>query len=64
MHVVDIDLDKFLDTVRQTKLIEVLSGTIKDGWVISPIHKYLNERVISKVMFEKIEMGMPQGRLC
>ena len=61
VYVVDMDLEKFFDTVCQSKLIEVLSRTIKDGRVISLIHKYLNAGVINKGVFEKTEMGMPQG---
>ena len=61
VYVVDMDLEKFFDTVCQSKLIEVLSRTIKDGGVISLIHKYLNAGVISKGVFEKTEVGMPQG---
>jgi RNA-directed DNA polymerase len=61
VYVVDMDLEKFFDTVCQSKLIEVLSRTIKDGRVISLIHKYLNAGVISKGMFEKTDIGMPQG---
>lgn len=61
VYVVDMDLEKFFDTVCQSKLIEVLSQTIKDGKVISLIHKYLNAGVISKGMFEKTLVGMPQG---
>ena len=61
VYVVDMDLEKFFDTVCQSKLIEVLSRTIKDGQVISLIHKYLNAGVISKGMFEKPEVGVPQG---
>lgn len=34
-YVVDMDLEKFFDTVCQSKLVEVLSRTIKDGRVIS-----------------------------
>ena len=48
-------------TVCQSKLIEVLSRTIKDGRVISLIHKYLNAGVIANGMFERTEVGMPQG---
>ncbi len=59
--VVDMDLKKFFDTVCQSKLIEVLSRTIKDGRVISLIHKYLNAGVIANGMFERTEIGMPQG---
>ena len=61
VYVVDMDLEKFFDTVSQSKLIEVLSRTIKDGRVISLIHKYLTAGVISRGMFEKTAVGMPQG---
>lgn len=61
VYVVDMDLEKFFDTVCQSKLIEVLSRTIKDGRVISLVHKYLNAGVISRGVFEKTEVGMPQG---
>mgnify|MGYP000612226368 CR=1 FL=1 len=56
-----MDLEKFFDTVSQSKLIEVLSRTIKDGRVISLIHKYLNAGVIADGIFERTEVGMPQG---
>ena len=61
IYVVNMDLEKFFDTVSQSKLIEVLSRTIKDGRVISLIHKYLNAGVIANGMFERTEIGMPQG---
>lgn len=40
IYVVDLDLERFFDTVSHSKLIEILSRTIKDGRVISLIHKY------------------------
>ncbi|MBD5514952.1 MAG: group II intron reverse transcriptase/maturase [Lachnospiraceae bacterium] len=61
VYVVDMDLEKFFDTVCRIKLIEVLSRTIKDGRVISLIHKYLNAGVLVNGMFEKTGIGMPQG---
>ena len=61
VYVVDMDLEKFFDTVCQSKLIEVLSRTIKDGKVISLIHKYLNAGVVANGKFERTEVGMPQG---
>ena len=61
VYVVDMDLEKFFDTVCQSKLIEVLSRTIKDGRVISLIHKYLNAGVLVNGEFERTEIGMPQG---
>lgn len=61
VYVVDMDLEKFFDTVCQSKLIEVLARIIKDGSVISLIHKYLNAGVVREGIFEKTEVGMPQG---
>lgn len=60
-YVVDMDLEKFFDTVCQSKLIEVLSRTIKDGRVISLIHKYLQAGVVVRHKFEDTEIGVPQG---
>jgi len=60
-YAVDMDLDKFFDTVNQSKLVEVLSRTIKDGRVISLIHKYLNAGVVVRNKFEETKEGVPQG---
>lgn len=60
-YVVDMDLEKYFDTVNQSKLIEVLSRTIKDGRVISLIHKYLKAGVVVKHSFEETDVGVPQG---
>jgi group II intron reverse transcriptase/maturase len=60
-YAVDMDLEKFFDTVHRNKLIEVLSRTIKDGRVISLIHKYLNAGVMVNHKFETTETGVPQG---
>lgn len=60
-YVVDMDLEKYFDTVNQSKLIEVLSKTVKDGRVISLIHKYLKAGVVIKHKFEETEIGVPQG---
>lgn len=60
-YAVDLDLEKFFDKVNHSKLIEVLSRTIKDGRVVSLIHKYLNAGVQVGNSFETTEMGVPQG---
>lgn len=60
-YAVDLDLEKFFDKVNHSKLIEVLSRTIKDGRVVSLIHKYLNAGVQVGGNFEPSEMGVPQG---
>jgi len=60
-YAVDMDLEKFFDKVNQSKLIEILSRTVKDGRVISLIHKYLNAGVIVGGKFEPTKLGVPQG---
>jgi len=60
-YVVDMDLEKFFDTVNQSKLIEILSRTIEDERVISLIHKYLNAGVIINGTYEETKVGVPQG---
>lgn len=59
--VVDMDLEKFFDTVCQSKLIQILSETITDGRVVSLIHKYLNAGVMVDGNLEETRVGMPQG---
>ena len=61
VYAVDLDLEKFFDKVNHSKLIEVLSRTIKDGRVVSLIHKYLNAGVQMGGQLEASEAGVPQG---
>ena len=63
-YTVDLDLEKYFDTVNHSRLIQILSQTIKDGRVISLIHKYLNAGVVVKHKFEETTKGVPQGGLC
>ncbi len=58
---VDMDLEKFFDTVNQSKLIQVLSETVKDGRVVSLVHKYLRAGIMVNGMFEESKEGVPQG---
>lgn len=60
-HAVDLDVEKVFDKVNHSKLIEILSRTIKDGRVVSLIHKYLNGGVQVGGSFQASEMGVPQG---
>jgi retron-type reverse transcriptase len=59
--VVDMDLEKYFDTVNHSKLIEVLSRTVKDGRVVSLIHKCLKAGVMVGGKFEATATGTPQG---
>ena len=60
-YVVDLDLERFFDTVNHSRLIDILSRTITDGRVVSLIHKYLSSGVINRGLFEASEDGTPQG---
>ena len=54
-------MKKFFDTVSHSKLIQLLGETIKDGRVISLIHKYLNAGVMVGHKYEDTPEGVPQG---
>ena len=60
-YCIGLDLEKFFDRVNHSKLIEVLSRTVKDGRVVSLIHKYLNAGVIVTHNYEETTEGVPQG---
>lgn len=61
-YAIDLDLEKFFDTVNHSKLVEVLSRTIKDNRLLSLVHKYLNAGVVISNKFEETTLGVPQGR--
>ena len=60
-YVVDMDLEKYFDTVNQSKLIEIIPRAIKDGKVISLIHKHIRAGAIVKHTFKETGVGVPQG---
>ena len=60
-YCIDLDLEKFFDTVNHSKLIQLLGESIRDGRVISLIHKYLNAGVMVGHKYEDTEEGVPQG---
>lgn len=59
--IVDIDLEKFFDTVNQDRLITIIRRTIKDGDVVSLIRKYLSAGVMENGVLKPTEQGTPQG---
>lgn len=59
--IVSIDLERFFDTVYHSRLLEIVSETIKDGGVISLIQKYLKSGVMTGKRYEPREEGTPQG---
>jgi len=59
--IVDIDLEKFFDTVNQDKLITIIGKTIADGDVVSLIRKYLSAGVMENGVLKPTKVGTPQG---
>ena len=58
---IDLDLEQFFDNVNHSKLIEVIGRTVKDGRVVSLIHKYLNAGVMVSGTHVPTTKGVPQG---
>lgn len=59
--IVDIDLERFFDTVQHDKLMRIIANSIDDGDVISLIRKYLVSGVMVKGKYEETPVGTPQG---
>lgn len=59
--IVDLDLEKFFDTVNQDLLISIIRRTVNEDKVVSLIRKYLQAGVLVNGVFEKTEKGTPQG---
>ena len=59
--IVDIDLEKFFDTVNHDKLMTIIGRTIKDGDVISIVRKYLVSGIMIDDEYEDTIVGTPQG---
>ncbi len=57
---VDLELEKFFDTVNQDLLISIIIRIVNEE-VVSLIRKYLQAGVLEKGVFEKTEKGTPQG---
>ena len=59
--IVDIDLEKFFDTVNHDKLMTLIGRTIEDGDVISIVRKYLVSGIMIDDEYEDSIVGTPQG---
>lgn len=59
--IVDIDLERFFDTVNHDRLMNIISRTIKDGDVISLIRKYLVSGIQTDEGYKESIIGTPQG---
>lgn len=59
--IVDIDLERFFDTVNHDRLTNIISRTIKDGNLISLIRAFLDSGVMVNGKYEDTLVGTPQG---
>ena len=59
--IVDIDLEKFFDTVPQDRLMSLVHNIIQDGDTESLIRKYLHSGVVINGQCHKTLVGTPQG---
>ena len=59
--IVDIDLERFFDTVNHDRLTNIISRTIKDGNLISLIRAFLDSGVMVNGKYEDTPIGTPQG---
>lgn len=59
--VASIDLERFFDTVNQSKLVQLLSDSIPDGRVVSLIHRFLQAGVMVDGVVMPTGEGTPQG---
>src|SRR5699024_11960235 len=59
--IVDIDLERFFDTVNHDRLMNLVSRTVDDGDVISLIRKYLVSGVQINDEYKDTIIGTPQG---
>lgn len=59
--IVDIDLERFFDTVNHDRLMNLVSKTVDDGDVISLIRKFLVSGVQIDEEYKETVIGTPQG---
>ena len=61
LWVVDIDLERFFDTVNHDRLMARMKETVKDKKVLRLVNKYLKAWVMVNGVVIEIEEGTPQG---
>ena len=59
--IVDIDLEKFFDSVCHDKLIAIIMKIIHDGELVSLVRKYLVSGAMENGVVSSTKVGTPQG---
>lgn len=62
--VVDLDIEKFFDTVNQDKLISIIREKVNDRNILHLIRSFLKAGVMENGIISPTPLGMPQGGLC
>jgi RNA-directed DNA polymerase len=61
MHVVDVDLRKYFDTIPHQGLMNEVGKRIADGRVLDLIEAYLHQGILEEMKLWMPETGTPQG---
>ena len=59
--VIDLDIEKFFDTVNQDKLILILREKVNDTTTLHLIRSFLKARIMENGLVSSSTIGMPQG---
>lgn len=59
--VIDLDIEKYFDTVNHDKLISILKERINDAPTLHLIRSFLQAEVMEDGLISATEMGVPQG---
>lgn len=59
--IVDLDIEKFFDTVNHDKLISILRERVNDSKTLHLIRAYLQARILDKGLVRSSTIGTPQG---
>ena len=60
-YVVDLDLEKYFDTVNHDLMIKMVRETVRDESVIALIRRFLKSGVMVDGLVSQTEQGTPQG---
>jgi len=59
--VIDLDIEKYFDTVNHDKLISILREQVKDSHTLHLIRKFLQAGVMDNGLISSTTIGVPQG---
>ena len=62
--VIDLDIEKYFDTVNHDKLISILRERINDAKTLRLIRQFLQAGVMENGLINPSIEGVPQGGLC